>query len=396
MECFMTFFYPLTNVTQDYPWGSATSIPSLFDVPNPTSKPMAEIWMGAHPKASSLIEWQNELTPLRDVIEQDPDAFIGESTFSTFGELPFLFKVLAAEKALSIQVHPTKFDAEVGYERENVAGIPLDAYNRNYKDANHKPELVYALTPYLAMNGFREFEEVIELFSEVNLTSLSKSFESFSLSPDSAGLKQLFEQLLTLDEKTKNVAIAELINWAKSSSHSLAEFILDLNYVYPGDVGLLSPLLLNVVLLKPGEAMFLHAGTPHAYVKGTALEIMANSDNVLRAGLTPKFIDVPELIASCVFEPLVKGDILTKPSTNGVELNFPVPVQDFSFSVLKEANETQITPERAEIWFAIDSDVTFTHPTGEVLTVSKGQSVFIPISSKAFTVSCAGTVARAF
>ena len=246
------------------------------------------------------------------------------------------------------------------------------------------------------MNGFREFEEIVQLLSEINLTSLSNLSKDFALCPNSKGLKKLFEQILTLDEKTKNVATAELIKWAQNSCHPLAEFILDLDSVYPGDVGLLSPLLLNVVVLKPGEAMFLHAGTPHAYVKGTALEIMANSDNVLRAGLTPKFIDVPELIASCVFEPLVKDDILTKPSTNGVELNFPVPVQDFSFSVLKEANETQIKPERAEIWFAIDSDVTFTHPTGEALTVSKGQSVFIPISSKTFRVSCAGTVARAF
>ena len=133
MECFMTFFYPLTNITQDYPWGSTTSIPTLFDIANPENKPMAEIWMGAHPKASSLIEWKNQPTPLRDVIEENPDVFIGESTFTTFGELPFLFKVLAAEKALSIQVHPTKSEAEIGYERENLAGIAIDAYNRNYK-----------------------------------------------------------------------------------------------------------------------------------------------------------------------------------------------------------------------------------------------------------------------
>lgn len=392
----MKFFYPLINITQNYTWGSRTSITHLFDIANPNNEPMAEIWMGAHPKASSMITWAGKAMSLREAISSNADALIGSYTFEKFGELPFLFKVLAADKALSIQVHPTKAEAEIGYQRENDLGIDIDAYNRNYKDPNHKPELVYALTPYLAMNGFREFDEIVKLLHEVDVSVLESDFLEFAKTKNSEGLQMLFEKLLTLDEETKITAINQLLSWAHTNNHELATFILDLNEVYPGDIGLLSPLLLNVVLLQPGEAMFLHAGTPHAYVKGTALEIMANSDNVLRAGLTPKYIDVPELISSCKFTPLSKENILTSPSLLGAEKHFSVPVEDFAFSVFSDADNTTITPNRGEIWFAIDGEVTFKHEDGENLTIKKGESAFISLNCKTFTISCNGKAARAY
>ncbi|KAA8597707.1 Mannose-6-phosphate isomerase [Vibrio cyclitrophicus] len=392
----MNFFYPLTNIIQNYPWGSKTSIPHLFDIANIDNKPMAEIWMGAHPKASSVITWKGKATPLHEAINNNAEALIGTNTSQRFGELPFLFKVLAAEKALSIQVHPTKMEAEIGYQKENDLGIAIDAYNRNYKDPNHKPELVYALTPYLAMNGFREFDEIATLLKEVKVDAIEELIQQYTQLPDSKSLQILFQELMTLDEVTKLTAINQLLSWAHRSNHSLAEFILDLNEVYPDDIGLLSPLLLNVVLLQPGEAMFLHAGTPHAYVKGTALEIMANSDNVLRGGLTPKYIDVPELISACTFMPLEKEKILTQPKLIGAEQQFPVPVEDFSFSIFSDADSAEITPNRGEIWFVIDGSATFKHHTGEELTITKGESAFIPFISKTFVVTNIGNVARAY
>jgi len=392
----MKYFNKLTNVIQDYPWGSKTSMTELFGFENPENKPMAEQWMGAHPKASSTIFSNGKQTPLRQIVEQNEVACLGEDTFKKFGELPFLFKVLAAEKALSIQVHPTKSEAEQGYAKENQLGIELNAFDRNYKDANHKPELVYALTPYIAMNGFREFEEISTLVQAVNIPALESEFNDYMSKPDSKGLKVLFERLLTLPEEQHIKAIEELLEWARGSRLPISDFILDLNEVYPGDIGLLSPLLLNVVQLEPGEAMFLNAGTPHAYVNGTALEIMANSDNVLRAGLTPKYIDVPELINSCIFSPLPVNSILTAPEVRGSELHFPVPVEDFAFSIFSQAVDASVVPNRAEIWFAIDSDATFEHQNGEVETIHKGESVFIPVCTGQFTVTCQGKVARAF
>ena len=298
-------FFRMNNTIQDYAWGSKTSIESLFGIANPQGKPQAEIWMGAHPNGCSHIEVAGKLTRLADFIEADRAMIIGKDTDKQFGELPYLFKVLAAEKALSVQVHPSKVQAEAGFAKEQQANIAQNAGHRNYKDPNHKPELVYALTPYQAMNGFREFSDIVTLFRALEIAELHELVVALEQNQNEAGLRKFFEAILSLQGEVKEAALNGLLAYAQyHKSDELFALILDLAEQYPGDIGLFSPLMLNVLTLQPGEAMFLDACTPHAYIKGTALEIMANSDNVLRAGLTPKHVDVAELVACTRFVPM--------------------------------------------------------------------------------------------
>ncbi|WP_105902024.1 mannose-6-phosphate isomerase, class I [Vibrio gangliei] len=388
-------FVLMQNVIQDYAWGSKTSINQLFDISNPDNKHQAEIWMGAHPNGCSQITHKGETFGLDSVIEHNKTEILGERTEKRFNELPYLFKVLAAEKALSIQVHPSKQAAEVGFDKENQAGIALKAANRNYKDPNHKPELVYALTPYQAMNGFRDYSEIIRLFEAVNASTLTVYVEALKANQTQAGLSQFFEAMLSLTGKEKVSALQALHQHAvEHKGDALANLLLDLEQQYPGDVGLFAPLMLHTITLQPGEAMFLDACTPHAYIKGTGLEIMANSDNVLRAGLTPKYMDVPELIANTTCVPKPSNEILLAPKEEKNAKHYPIPVDDFKFSVYEcEAN---LVCDSAEIIFAINADVTLTHPSGHVLVITKGQSAFIPCSTGEYKVLSSGCFARAY
>ncbi len=248
-----------------------------------------------------------------------------------FGELPFLFKVLCAQEPLSIQVHPNKSAAERGFELENRRGVPLDAANRNYKDPNHKPELVFALTPFQAMNGFRELPAMVSLLQPV--AGAHPSIAAFLQHPDAPHLAQLFGSLLGMAGEDKSLALDILKNALSHQRGEPWDTIRMIAGDYPDDSGLFSPLLLNVVTLQPGQAMFLYAETPHAYLHGVALEVMANSDNVLRAGLTPKYIDVPELLANVKFIAKPQEALLTRPDGAGAALRFPIPVDDFAFSL---------------------------------------------------------------
>ncbi|MDO2950481.1 mannose-6-phosphate isomerase, class I, partial [Aeromonas simiae] len=242
-------------------------------------------------------------TRLADLIAAHPEATLGASA-APVGALPFLFKVLCAEKALSVQVHPSKGQAQAGFARDNAAGLAANAPNRNYRDDNHKPELVFALTPYQAMNGFRDFAAILALFQLVAAPSLASLVSAFAAEQTPSGLACFFRALLTLQGHAKEEAFAAL--HAAAMAHREEETfaaVLDLFEQYPGDVGLFAPLLLHVVTLAPGQAMYLGAGTPHAYIRGAGLEIMANSDNVLRAGLTGKHMDVEELLSCTRCEP---------------------------------------------------------------------------------------------
>uniref|UniRef100_UPI00344B0485 mannose-6-phosphate isomerase n=1 Tax=Salmonella enterica TaxID=28901 RepID=UPI00344B0485 len=287
----------LINSVQNYAWGSKTALTELYGIANPQQQPMAELWMGAHPKSSSRITTANgETVSLRDAIEKNKTAMLGEAVANRFGELPFLFKVLCAAQPLSIQVHPNKRNSEIGFAKENAAGIPMDAAERNYKDPNHKPELVFALTPFLAMNAFREFSDIVSLLQPI--AGAHSAIAHFLQAPNAERLSQLFASLLNMQGEEKSRALAVLKAALNSQQGEPWQTIRVISEYYPDDSGLFSPLLLNVVKLNPGEAMFLFAETPHAYLQGVALEVMANSDNVLRAGLTPKYIDIPELVAN--------------------------------------------------------------------------------------------------
>ncbi|MEO3739104.1 mannose-6-phosphate isomerase, type 1 [Kosakonia oryzendophytica] len=385
----------LINSVQNYAWGSHTALTELYGIANPDNLPMAELWMGAHPKSSSkVLDASGQPQVLREVIDQDKRRLLGTAVAERFGELPFLFKVLCADQPLSIQVHPNKKNSEAGFAKENAAGIPLSAAERNYKDPNHKPELVFALTPFLAMNAFREFSDIVSLLQPV--AGAHPAIAHFLQAPGAERLSELFAALLNMQGEEKSRALAVLKSVLEHQQGEPWQTIKAIAAFYPDDSGLFSPLLLNVVKLNPGEAMFLFAETPHAYLKGVALEVMANSDNVLRAGLTPKYIDIPELVANVKFTPKPAGELLTQPTRNGAELDFPIPVEDFAFSLHDlSPTETRLTQQSAAIVFCVEGEAVLSKGA-ERLVLKPGESAFIAADETAVTASGTGRLARVF
>ncbi len=400
----MRKFFPMTNVIQHYAWGSTSSINQLFDIKNPSAEPQAEVWMGAHPNGCSTVGYGEHATKLSTLIDCNHRLFLSEQIANRFGELPYLFKILAAEKALSIQVHPNKAQAERGFAVEQQQGIPLDAANRNYKDPNHKPELVYALTSYQAMNGFRSIDQIIANFEQLAIPEIKAWLDELKANLTPQGLATFFSALLSMTGQQKDQALAKLSSYANEyakkytnqSDDPLFALIAELEHQYPGDVGLFAPLLLNVITLEPGQAMFLDAETPHAYIKGTGLEIMANSDNVLRAGLTPKFMDIDELVACTRFDEKPFDSLLLQPNKSDDIWDYPIPVDDFKFSIIQHSHQRIMYTHSAEILLPLDQGMTLTHPDGESCVIEKGQSVFIPAYAQSYQIECAGRVARAY
>lgn len=324
----------LEGVLRPYPWGSRTLLAQLRGEPTPSAQPEAELWFGAHPAAPALVDGQ----PLNDVIASDPAAALGERVRAEHGdELPFLVKLLAAAAPLSIQAHPSREQAEGGFARENAAGIALTDPRRNYKDPNPKPELIVALTEFKALAGFRPPAATAVLFKAIASPELSRY--ATMLPTDGEGdLRALFTTLISLP----NQARAELVESVAAGAERIAagsghpdwmveavRVFLQLNETYPGDVGVVAALLLNVVTLQPGEAAFLRAGQLHAYLSGLGVEVMANSDNVLRGGLTTKHVDVPELVRVLDFSALDNPRTQTAPLAEG-GVEFRLPVDDFA------------------------------------------------------------------
>ncbi|OEF09771.1 mannose-6-phosphate isomerase, class I [Aliivibrio logei] len=391
--------FKLDNVIQNYAWGSQTSIQQLFGIENKAGEPQAEIWMGAHPNGCSKIEATGEL--LSELIKKYPIETLGRYTHQRFGDLPYLFKVLAADKPLSVQVHPKLSDAKLGFEKENQQGIELGAFNRNYKDANHKPELVYALTFYRAMNGFRPIAEMMSIFEQANVSVLSEAVAQLKGSPTSSGLQAFFTTVMSLTGKDKTDALAQLIEGSdiKAKTKVAREafgMVAEFSEEFSDDIGLFSPLMLNVIELEPGEAMFLHAATPHAYVQGTGLEIMANSDNVLRAGLTPKHMDIEELISHTEFHSISFDDIRLHPIKKERKQSYPIPVDDFGFEIIEVVEESAEQYVRgAEILFCIEGEVII-ESDDSVITLHAGQSVFVCNNADVYSSKGKGTLARAY
>ncbi|HAT1647440.1 TPA: mannose-6-phosphate isomerase [Raoultella planticola] len=385
----------LINSVQNYAWGSHTALTELYGIANPDNLPMAELWMGAHPKSSSqILDADGRPQALRQIIDGDKSALLGDKVAQRFGELPFLFKVLCAAQPLSIQVHPNKQASEIGFAKENAAGIPLDAAERNYKDPNHKPELVFALTPFLAMNAFREFNEIAALLQPV--ASAHPAIGEFLSYPDAEHLSQLFAGLLNMQGEEKAQALRVLQAALDNQQGEPWQTIRLIAEFYPDDSGLFSPLLLNVVKLNPGEAMFLFAETPHAYLQGVALEVMANSDNVLRAGLTPKYIDIPELVANVQFVAKPADELLTQPVKHAAELDFPIPVDDFAFSLHDlSAQESTLDQQSAAIIFCVEGEAVL-RKGEQRLTLKTGESAFIGCNESPVAVSGSGRLARVF
>ncbi|MFF4400723.1 mannose-6-phosphate isomerase, class I [Streptomyces sp. NPDC001480] len=376
----------LENTIRPYAWGSTTAIPELLGV-KPTGEPQAEMWMGAHPGAPS----RTARGTLVEVIEGDPERELGTKTVAKFGpRLPFLLKILAAGAPLSLQVHPDRAQAKEGFADEERRGIPIDAPYRNYKDANHKPELICALTEFDGLCGFRDPAEAAGLLDGLGVDSLKPYVDLLHAHPEDAALREVLTAVLTADPEEMARTVAAATAACTRLGGAYVPYA-DLAHHYPGDPGVIAAMLLNHVRLQPGEALFLGAGIPHAYLSGLGVEIMANSDNVLRCGLTPKHVDVPELLRVVRFEAGDPGVLRPEASPDGEEV-YETPIDEFRLS------RYVLPADGAGHDLGLPAPQILLCTAGSVRAgeyeLTPGESVFVPGGEKA-EVSGEGTVFRA-
>ena len=400
--------YLLKPGIQHYAWGDRAFIPNLLGIPNPKNLPYAEVWIGAHPLLPARIVVGGRERRLDALIEQDPQRLLGARVAESFGQLPFLLKILAASQPLSLQVHPSAEQAREGFNREERAGIPRDAPTRNYKDPNHKPELVVALTDFYALRGFRPLKEIAAVLAGApELAALAEGFD-----PTGAGLRRLLERILTAPQETVDQALgswtARLKKEAGEKLFSREEhnfWVLKAAEIFctrnTYDRGLPVITLLNLVHLQPGQGLFLPAGTLHAYLEGAAVEIMANSDNVLRCGLTKKHIDVPELLRIARIEP-DPPRILVPESAGGPGVQrYKTPTQEFELVSIDlpggkplELN-TVPSPQLGFIYRSGGGEAVEVSAGGSKLSLSRGGAFFAPPDVSVRLASPSGAVAFA-
>ncbi len=382
----------LRNPVHDYAWGSHTAIPELFGEPSPSKRPQAELWMGAHPKAPSEALVGGNWEPLTKLIEKYASEILGKGIVKKFGgQLPFLFKVIAAATPLSIQTHPDLNQAREGFARENSLGIPLTAPSRNYKDNNHKPETICALKPFWALNGFRRISDIVSTLSEINPSEISAEIGDLAAHADLNGLKRFFRTIMTMQKARQARAAEQTVDFAekRASKNPVFEWMVKLHTHYPGDIGVLSPALLNLVKLEPGQAMFLHARELHTYLDGMGIEVMANSDNVLRGGLTPKHIDVTELLRILDFSE--KEVVILTPEDQGEgETTYPSEADEFRLSVITvDVGRSYNSPEdrSVEIMICIGGEASVRDLQGDkALRLQRGTSILIPAAVQQYRI----------
>lgn len=383
----------LDGVVRPYAWGSRTAIAALRGRAVPSPHPEAELWFGAHPAGPAQIVPPGGADPdLLTAIEADPEHALGPSSVSRFGDrLPFLLKILAADEPLSLQAHPSSAQAQEGFDRENALGLPLDARDRNYRDRWHKPELIVALTEFDALAGFRDPHRTIELLRELQVSELDPYLGMLVGQPDSNGLRAVFTTWLTLPESTIRaltpaVLAAAVLLLASGETEFGPELrtVLELGESYPNDPGVLASLLLNRITLQPGQGLYLPAGNLHAYLSGTGVEIMANSDNVLRGGLTPKHIDVPELLRVLDFRPVDVTDLTPAVRTVGAERIYLTPAPEFRLSRIeldgtgmRHAASICFDMPGPQILAVLSGTIEVRAAGGEVLTVPAGRAVWL-------------------
>ncbi|MEV6976453.1 mannose-6-phosphate isomerase, class I [Kitasatospora sp. NPDC093806] len=374
----------LVNTVRPYAWGSVTALPELLGQ-EPTGEPQAELWMGAHPGDPSRADRGDGPRRLDELIAADPEGELGARSVARFGPaLPFLLKVLAPGIPISIQAHPSLDQARAGYAAENALGIPLDAPHRNYRDDNHKPELICALGDFDGLCGFRRPAEAAALLAGLDVPALEPVIALLRAEDESEALSRALAAVLTLDGPAAAATVrdtAEAVGKAAAADPDgpYAPYTR-ISRDFPGDVGLIAGLLLNHVRLRAGQALYLGAGVPHAYLHGVCVELQANSDNVLRAGLTPKHIDVPELLrvvefAACAPEPLLPVPV---GGTPGEEL-YPVPIDEFRLSrFVLAGRERAVDGDAPQILLCTAGTVRLTGADGTVLDLARGESAFLP------------------
>ena len=375
--------YKLQGKHRHYDWGGVSFIPSLMGIENVNHLPYAEYWMGAHPSAASVVFTPNGAINLDLLVHEDPKKWLGQKTAQDFGSVPYLFKILDVNKMLSIQVHPSKANAVVGFEKEQKAGIPLDAVNRNYKDQNHKPEVMVALSDFWLLHGFLppaileerlqnqiQFRSLINEFKGVDYQHLYTYFMELPMDQSDQILKPLLEEAAAAVKKDR-VTKSDPHYWA----HKYYADGIPSNNI---DKGIFSIYILNIVHLPKYSGIFQGAGLLHAYLEGQNIELMANSDNVLRGGLTPKYVDSKELIQQVSFKPtfpaILNGDFVTKQETN-----YPCATSDFSLTkIALEGGETYtITSHSIEMLLTLEGAVLV-----DDLPLKAGDSVVIQPNSK--------------
>jgi mannose-6-phosphate isomerase len=368
--------HPLTGVIRPYAWGSHTVLADLQGRPGPTEAPEAEWWLGAHPGDPSTVDGVS----LPSLIADNPKAHLGEQVAAEFGpRLPFLLKVLAAAAPLSLQAHPSlEYAREAWARQESDPSLP-----KNYTDANHKPEMLVALTPFEALCGFR------------SPTAAADDIEAFNI-------ESLAPVVTALRESDLATAVKTLLSWPADDRKPLVDAVVaagtsplatELAGFYPGDPGVLVALLLNHVRLQPGEAIWMPAGNLHAYLKGAGVELMAASDNVLRGGLTPKRVDVPELLKVLRFE------VLDDPILHAVEvapgiLTWPVPIPDFvlyRIEVDGTRPPTEIPAEGPRIILATDGDMFIGESIdGTPIELTRGNAAYAPADAGKLKIAGTG------
>lgn len=374
----------MKNTVQEYVWGSYTAIAELLGDVSPAKTTQAELWIGAHPKAPSMVKCDGNWISLLELIEKNPNHILGKKVAEKFdNSLPYLFKVLAAAKPLSIQAHPSLNQAKQGFERENRQGIPIDAYNRNYKDDNHKPECICAMTLFRALNGFRKISAIVALMEKICPQGLKKELDNLRGQQSPKELKNFFQSLMTMNRERQKQIIAHAVSNAQkfTDDDPAYKWMIDLHKEYPADIGVFSPILLNLICLEPGQAMFLPAGELHAYLDGVGIELMANSDNVLRGGLTQKYIDMPELLNVLNFEER-EVTILETEQINQCECVYESHAEEFVLSIIhvKQGMIYNSPSHRSiEILLCTDGKATITDlGKNDKVVIDRGKSILIP------------------
>lgn len=362
----------LRNDIQLYDWGSRTLLAQLLGRPTPSPEPEAELWLGAHPKAPSQAWVDGRWIALPDLLDE---------------ALPYLFKVLAVGRPLSIQTHPDRQQAIAGCRREDAAGLPRDAYERNYRDDQAKPEIIYAVTPFWMLRGFRPLADIVDL---------CRRFDIAEVLPAREDHESIFRVWMDLDLKLVKKVVRRARELAASQDDE-ARWVLKLNQSYPDDRGVLAPLLLNLHGLEPGETVYTGPGVLHAYLEGLGVELMTNSDNVVRCGLTAKHCDVPELLRLVRFEVDVPRVLTPDEEAEGVR-RFAVPAAGLVLSVLDPTVGRTLVGDAGrgvEILLCTRGSVLIAADVGEPVTVEQGESVLVPVSAGNYRLEGSGQIFRA-
>lgn len=373
----------LRGALRTYAWGSRTAIAEFTGRPVPTAHPEAELWFGAHPGDPAWLQTASGETSLLDTLVADPEGQLGSVVRARFGDaLPFLVKVLAADEPLSLQAHPDAGQAIEGYLREEKLGIPVSSLVRNYRDTSHKQEVLVALHSFEVLAGFRQASRTTDLLQALAVSDLDPFIDLLGDRSDAGGLRALFTTWITAPQPDIDVLVPAVLEGAIQYIGSGAtEFeaevktVLELGERYPGDAGVLAALLLNRISLAPGEAIFLPAGNLHAYLRGVGVEVMANSDNVLRGGLTPKHVDVPELLRVLDFSPTTEAQLRPQTHRKGLGVVYDIGTDEFAVTVLLLDGE----------YLGHEVDATSRHEGPQILLCTEGATT-VRAKSKSLTL----------